>query len=66
MGKKQIANAIIAFGPTPYLNHTMISGPSATLGIMLRLTKSGITAISNHRNQENRSAAPMPNTTARM
>ena len=31
----------------------MISGPSATLGIMLRLTSSGIVAISSQRDQEN-------------
>ena len=38
-----MANAIIMFGPMPYLNQTMISGPSATFGIMLRLTSSGMT-----------------------
>ena len=65
IGKKQIANAIMAFGPMPYLNHTMMSGPSATFGIMFRLTNSGMTAISSQRNQENSSAAPMPKTTAR-
>ena len=54
------------FGPMPYLNQTMISGPSATFGIMLRLTSSGMTTISSQRNQENSSAAPMPMTTARI
>ena len=52
-------------GPMPYLNHTMISGPSATLGIMLRLTRSGMVAISSQRDQVNRSASTMPITTAR-
>ena len=36
IGKTQIENAMIVFGRTPYLNQTMISGPSATFGIMLR------------------------------
>ena len=44
------------FGPMPYLNQTMISGPSATFGIMLRLTRSGITIISSARDQVNSSA----------
>ena len=66
IGKKQMANAITVFGPMPYLNHTMISGPNATFGIMLRLTSSGMTTISSERNQENSSAAPIPKTTARM
>jgi len=43
----------------------MIRGPSATLGIILRLTSSGITAISRRLNQENSSAIPIPTTTAR-
>ena len=43
----------------------MISGPSATFGIMLRLTSSGMTDISSPRNHENSSAVPMPMTTAR-
>ena len=38
----------------------MMSGPSATFGIMLRLTRSGITNISSVRDQENNSAVPMP------
>ena len=50
----------------PYLNQTMISGPSATFGIMLRLTSSGIISISSVLDQENSSAMPMPMTTARM
>ena len=66
IGKKQMANAIIAFGPMPYANQTMMSGPSATFGIMFRLTSSGMTAISSQRNQENMSAAPMPKATARI
>ena len=61
-----MANAIMMFGPMPYLNHTMISGPSATFGIMLRLTSSGMIAMSSQRNQENSSAMPTPTTTARM
>ena len=65
MGKKQMANAIMMLGPMPYLNQTMISGPSATLGIMLRLTRSGIATISSQRDQENSSAMAMPITTAR-
>src|SRR4029077_6890244 len=44
IGKKQMANAIMMLGPMPYLNQTMISGPSATLGIMLRLTGRGAEA----------------------
>ena len=64
IGKKQIENAIRMFGMMPYLNQTMISGPSATFGIMLRLTSSGMTAISSRRNQENISAIPTPTTTA--
>jgi hypothetical protein len=66
IGKKQMAKAIMMFGPMPYLNQTIMSGPSATLGIMLRLTSSGITAISSQRDQENSSATPMPITTARI
>ena len=64
IGKKQMANAIMMLGPMPYLNQTMISGPSATLGIMLRLTRSGMVAISSKRDQENTSASAMPITTA--
>ena len=40
-----MANAIMMFGPMPYLNQTMMSGPSATFGIMLRLTSSGMIAM---------------------
>ena len=42
----------------------MMRGPSATFGIMLRLTSSGMTNISSVRDHENNSAVPMPMTTA--
>ena len=42
----------------------MKSGPSATFGIMLRLTISGITACSTIRDHDDNSATPTPNTTA--
>ena len=51
------------FGPMPYLNQTMISGPSATFGIMLRLTSSGMHGHFEPANQENTSAMPTPTTT---
>ena len=66
IGKTQIENAMMVFGNTPYLNQTMMSGPSATFGIMLRLTRSGIIAFSHTRDQENDSAIATPITTARM
>ena len=45
------------FGPMPYLNQTMTSGPSATFGIMLKLTSTGISSFSTVRNQQNITAS---------
>jgi len=42
----------------------MISGPSATLGIMLRVTSGGITTISSARDQANSTASAIPAATA--
>ena len=52
------------FGKTPYLNQTMISGPSATLGIMFSVTSSGSISDSNVFDQVNSSASSTPATSA--
>ena len=65
IGNTQIENAIIVFGNTPYLNQTMISGPSATFGIMLSVTSSGMKNDSSAFDQVNSSASATPTTSAR-
>ena len=65
IGKTQIENAIIMFGTTPYLNQTMMSGPSATFGIMFRLTSSGIISASSGFDQVKASASSTPTTSAK-
>ncbi len=65
IGNTQIENAISVFGNTPYLNQTMISGPSATLGIMLSDTSSGMKNASSVFDQVNTSASSTPTTRAR-
>ena len=65
IGNTQIENAIIMFGTTPYLNHTMMSGPRATFGIMLRLTSSGIISASSGFDHVNASASSTPATSAK-
>ena len=65
IGKKQMAKAIMMFGPMPYLNQTMISGPSATFGIMLRLTSTGIISASSGFDQVKASASSTPTTSAK-
>ena len=53
------------FGNTPYLNQTMISGPSATFGIMLSVTSSGNISASSGFDQVKSSASSTPTTSAR-
>jgi hypothetical protein len=65
MGKTAIEKAIIVLGSTPYLNQTMNSGPSATLGIMFRVTSSGRVSASRVRDQVKPSASATPTTRAR-
>jgi hypothetical protein len=64
MGNTAIENAMIEFGSTPYLNQTMISGPSATLGIMFRVTSSGSISDSKVLDQVNSRASSTPDTSA--
>ena len=65
IGKTQIENAISMFGTMPYLNQTMISGPSATFGIMFRLTSSGIIGASSGFDQVKSSARKTPTMSAK-
>src|SRR6185436_2415332 len=65
IGNTQIENAISVFGNTPYLNQTMISGPSATFGIMLSDTSSGMKKDSSAFDQLNSSASETPAASAR-
>ena len=55
---------MIEFGNTPYLNQTMISGPSATFGIMLSDTSSGMKNASSIFDQLKISASTTPTTSA--
>jgi hypothetical protein len=65
IGNTQIEKAISELGKMPYLNHTMISGPSATFGIMLSETSSGMKNASSVRDQVNASASATPTASAR-
>src|SRR6185503_16873554 len=65
IGKTQIENAISVFGKMPYLNQTMISGPSATFGIMLSDTSSGMKNDSSAFDHVKTSASAIPTTSAR-
>jgi hypothetical protein len=65
IGNTQIENAISELGSTPYLNHTMMSGPSATFGIMLSDTSSGMKKASSVRDQVKARARAMPTPSAR-
>ena len=65
IGNTQIENAISELGNTPYLNHTMISGPSATFGIILSDTSNGMKNASSIFDQLKASARATPTTRAR-
>ena len=64
IGNTAIEKAMIVFGNTPYLNQTMISGPSATLGIMFSVTITGSSKASSVFDQVKTSASATPTTSA--
>ena len=64
IGKKQMVNAITMLGTMPNDSQTMKSGAIATLGIMFRVTISGMKNRSTVSDHENAMARPTPTTTA--